>query len=156
MSLQSVRITSASNVPPAPSYVSYIYKSPHSPDSSIRCITLYESQKVIESGTTGLRTWSASLALAHWILHHPGTTNNFLQTLLYLYFYSIGEVRGQNVLELGSGAGFLGITVALLQLEHKGNIGGSGGLCLTDVDESVLQQCHRNLHLTPSESFKRP
>ena len=108
---------------------------------------------MIESGTTGLTTWSASLVLAHWFLHHPGTTNKPLKTLLHLHFRSAEEVCGRIVLELGSGTGFLGIIVALLQIEHKGNIKRVGGLRLTDVDESVLRQCHRNFHMTPSESF---
>lgn len=108
---------------------------------------------VIESGTTGLRTWSASLALAHWFFHHPGTINDHLQMPIHLRSCSAEEVCGHNVLELGSGTGFLGIIVALLQLEHRDNVKGVGGLCLTDLDESVLQQCHRNVQLTQSESF---
>ncbi len=108
---------------------------------------------VIESGTTGLRTWFASLALAQWFFHHPGTTDASLQIPFHLLFCSAEEVRGHNVLELGCGTGFLGIIVALLQIEHRGNGEGIGGLCLTDVDESVLQQCHRNIQLTQSKSF---
>ena len=156
MNSRSVRIASASNMPPAPSYVSYVYKPPGSPDSSLRCVTIHESQKVIESGTTGLRTWSASLALAHWFLHHPGTSSSSLQILFYLHICFPEEVRDRSVLELGSGTGFLGIIIALLQLEHKENLECAGRLCLTDVDESVLQQGHRNFHLTPSESFGGP
>ena len=108
---------------------------------------------VIESGTTGLRTWSASLALAQWFFHHPGISAVPLQSLIHLRSYSVEEVCGHNVLELGSGSGFLGIIVALLQIEHRGSVEGVDGLCLTDVDESVLQQCHRNVQLTQSKSF---
>lgn len=153
MNLRPSRAPSASDKHPAPSYFSYIYKPPDSPDSSLRCIILHESRMVIESGTTGLRTWSASLALAHWFFHHPGTTDVPLQLLFHLRFCSAEEVRDHNVLELGSGTGFLGIVIALLQIEHRGNVEGIGGLCLTDVDESVLQQCHRNIQLTQSKSF---
>ena len=153
MILRLARVASASDIPPTPSYVSYIYKPPDSPDSSIRCITLHESRMVIESGTTGLRTWSASLAFAHWLFHHPGTTNNPLQMPIHLRFCPTEEVCGRNVLELGSGTGFLGIIVALLQIEHRSSVEGVGGLCLTDMDESVLQQCHRNVQLTQSKSF---
>ena len=110
---------------------------------------------MIENGTTGLKTWSASIALAHWFLHHPGTTNNPFTTLVHLHTCPAEEVRGRKVLELGSGTGFLGIIIAILQLQHNELVGEASGLCLTDVNESVLQQCHRNCQLTPSESFRR-
>ena len=71
----------------------------------------------------------------------------------HLHFCPAEEIRSHNVLELGSGSGFLGIIVALLQIEHWGDVEGVGGLCLTDVDECVLQQCHRNFQLPRSKSF---
>lgn len=33
--------------------------------------TLFESRTTIESGTTGLRTWFASFALAQYLISHP-------------------------------------------------------------------------------------
>ena len=89
-------------------------------------------------------------------MHHPGTNNHPFTTLLHLHTCPAEEVSGRKVLELGSGTGFLGIIIGLLQLEHNEDVGEAGGLCLTDVDESVLQQCHRNCQLTPGESFRRP
>lgn len=38
--------------------------------------TLLESQTTIEAGTTGLRTWSASLVLAHYLLSNPGVNKS--------------------------------------------------------------------------------
>ena len=35
--------------------------------------TLLESRTTIEAGTTGLRTWSASLVLGQYLLAHPGS-----------------------------------------------------------------------------------
>lgn len=35
-------------------------------------VTLLESRTTIEAGTTGMRTWRASLLLGEWLLHNPG------------------------------------------------------------------------------------
>ena len=37
--------------------------------------TLLESRTTIEAGTTGLRTWSASLVLAEYLITNPGKRN---------------------------------------------------------------------------------
>ncbi|KAG9022517.1 hypothetical protein FRB95_014671 [Tulasnella sp. JGI-2019a] len=112
--------------PPPPSYVTYLY----TPDqtSSFRhpqSITLLESRTTIEAGTTGLRTWQASFVLADWLVANQDV------------------LKHKRVLELGSGAGFLGILVGQLQLEAQ--LGGS--LVMTDVHSEVLERCARNLKL---------
>ena len=55
-------------------------------------------------------------------------------------------VQGKSVLELGSGAGLLGIVVATLQIRSQ--LGGS--LCLTDGRSDVVQRCEQNVALTCS------
>ncbi|KAJ7292792.1 hypothetical protein C8J57DRAFT_1267094 [Mycena rebaudengoi] len=52
---------------------------------SYQTTTLLESRTVVESGTTGLRTWPASLILAQYLILNPGL------------------VHRQKMLELGSG-----------------------------------------------------
>lgn len=37
--------------------------------------TLMESRNTIENGTTGLKTWKASLVLGQYLLKHPGELN---------------------------------------------------------------------------------
>ncbi|THV06587.1 hypothetical protein K435DRAFT_743723 [Dendrothele bispora CBS 962.96] len=95
-------------------------------------ITLHESLNLIESGTTGLRTWPASHRLGQYLINHPDL------------------VRNARILELGSGIGFLGIILATLQkLNDSSGAAQNRDRCiwLTDVNEDVLSQCHRNLQL---------
>lgn len=56
------------------------------------------------------------------------------------------------ILELGSGAGFLGITIAQMQLDlaAKKEI-TSFSLYLTDMSEQVLDRCRHNVELECSE-----
>ncbi|WWD02929.1 hypothetical protein V865_000972 [Kwoniella europaea PYCC6329] len=65
-------------------------------------IVLLEEQIAIQGGTTGLRTWTAALHLAHHILRHP-----------HLIFCD-SELFYRGVLELGAGTGFLSILCAQL------------------------------------------
>lgn len=58
------------------------------------------------------------------------------------------------VLELGCGVGFVGITVAQLQLEalQQAHSEVSGvSLCLSDVRDDILARCTRNVNLECSE-----
>ena len=80
-------------------------------------LDIKEDRADISHGTTGLRTWQASLALVE-------------------YCASAG-IRGQNVLELGSGAGFLG-----LALQKMANC-----VTLTDFSDRVLQRLFENAQL---------
>lgn len=54
---------------------------------------------------------------------------------------------GKRVLELGSGAGFLGIVIASIQ----GLSPSPGALWLTDVEENVLNRCRENVQLKCSK-----
>lgn len=56
---------------PAPSYFTYFWKPIAS--SEYQSATLVESRTTIESGTTGLKTWRASLVLAQYLIKHPGS-----------------------------------------------------------------------------------
>ncbi|XP_022318118.1 protein-lysine N-methyltransferase EEF2KMT-like isoform X2 [Crassostrea virginica] len=67
------------------------YKSYFLPNKEI--VNLQESVHIISQGTTGLSTWQAALHLAEWCFEHESFLKN------------------KNVLELGSGLGFLGIAV---------------------------------------------
>lgn len=55
-------------------------------------------------------------------------------------------VQGKSVLELGSGAGLVGIVVATLQIRSQ--LGGS--LCLTDGRSDVVRRCEQNVALACS------
>ncbi|KZT30931.1 hypothetical protein NEOLEDRAFT_1159994 [Neolentinus lepideus HHB14362 ss-1] len=88
--------------------------------------TLLESRTFIEKGTTGLRTWPASLALAEYLVTQPDIASK------------------TRVLELGSGAGFLGIVVGSIQVLHGDE---RSSLHLTDVHEEVLSRCEKNVNL---------
>ncbi|WVW83866.1 hypothetical protein I302_105888 [Kwoniella bestiolae CBS 10118] len=68
-------------------------------------IVLLEEQIAIQGGTTGLRTWTAALHLAHHILSHPR-----------LIFPNQRELQNGTV-ELGAGTGFLSILLAQLGVD---------------------------------------
>ncbi|KAL0571983.1 hypothetical protein V5O48_009985 [Marasmius crinis-equi] len=128
--------------PPTKSFITHLWKlgSPEDGDdkekeidlSLYQTTTLHESRTMIESGTTGLRTWGASLRLAEYLIVHPEL------------------IRNKRILELGSGIGFLGIVVAILQQQ----LGGVSPLWLTDVNEEVLSQCRQNVSLECNLSSK--
>ncbi|TFK56772.1 hypothetical protein OE88DRAFT_1619304 [Heliocybe sulcata] len=118
---------------PAPSYTTQFWSTDPSYLSqdevglaSLSKLTLLESRAFIERGTTGLRTWPASLALAEYLVLHPDIVAN------------------RRVLELGSGAGFLGIVIGSIQVLHGSR---RASLHLTDVHEEVLSRCEKNLNL---------
>ncbi|KAH9081768.1 hypothetical protein EDB83DRAFT_2334711 [Lactarius deliciosus] len=125
-------------LPPPPSFVTHYWKAdpqlgPPIPTHAIspiehRSVTLFESRTTIENGTTGLRTWGASFVLAQVLIRNPILLAN------------------KSVLELGSGAGFLGLIVADIQVCHGGTM-GSSVLYLTDVNEDALRRCHENTQL---------
>ncbi|KAJ7157089.1 hypothetical protein C8R46DRAFT_1165547 [Mycena filopes] len=99
--------------------------------------TLLESRTVIESGTTGLRTWLASLILAQYLIRNPAL------------------VHRKRVLELGSGVGFLGSVVASLQL-LAGRREDVGTLTMSDINDSVLMRCRDNVQLPCNLSSSHP
>ncbi|RPD82244.1 hypothetical protein L226DRAFT_20556 [Lentinus tigrinus ALCF2SS1-7] len=121
---------------PQPSYLTYLWPTTRVMERPVypgyASATLLESRTTIEAGTTGLRTWSASLVLAQYILTHPEL------------------IVARRVLELGCGVGFLGLIAASVQLEGRDPENAS--LWLTDVNERVLQRCETNLSLTCNDS----
>ncbi|KAI0360982.1 hypothetical protein OH77DRAFT_1492137 [Trametes cingulata] len=139
--MQELSMLSRSLVTSAPpaSYMTYLWPTQRPPLRAVypgyANATLLESRTTIESGTTGLRTWSASLILAQYILDHPELVEN------------------RRVLELGCGAGFMGIVAASVQLQDQST---AGSLWLTDVNESVLQRCEDNLRLQCNKSHEHP
>ncbi|TEB38770.1 hypothetical protein FA13DRAFT_1785061 [Coprinellus micaceus] len=121
---------------PSRSFVTYHWQPPGIPGAqSYITTTLLESRNMIESGTTGLRTWTAAFFLAQYLLDNPET------------------VLGKSILELGSGIGFMGIVIASLQVLCRAQDMPLPKLWLTDVDETVLLTCRRNLELPCNLSF---
>ena len=63
---------------PSDSYITHYWKAPvpiygsNESELPYETTTLLESQSTIAAGTTGLRTWRASLALAQYLIEHPG------------------------------------------------------------------------------------
>ncbi|KAJ8725763.1 hypothetical protein PYW08_003946 [Mythimna loreyi] len=82
-------------------------------------ITIKETRNMVVNGTTGLKTWEAALMLSDWALCNQ---NKFVN---------------KNVLELGSGVGFTGITISKLC-----NI---KSLMLTDCHDDVLKTISENI-----------
>ncbi|KAL5495056.1 hypothetical protein ACEPAI_518 [Sanghuangporus weigelae] len=140
---------------PPPSYVTYIWRDTPTgsagakPELSIekcRKCTLFEARTIIESGTTGLRTWIASFVLADYLICHRK-----------------GVLKSSRILELGSGIGFLGIILAQLQLENIENSSHINSesraqpcICLTDLDEQVLRRCENNVKLPCNNAMAHP
>ncbi|KAH8386940.1 hypothetical protein KR093_003682 [Drosophila rubida] len=87
-------------------------------------ITLRESNSFVSEGTTGLCTWEAALALADYLLQHAEL------------------VRDKHVLELGAGAGLLGILLKQRSLQlHVGRV------LLTDGSAACVQLLRHNIAL---------
>ncbi|KAF8559946.1 hypothetical protein OG21DRAFT_1400944 [Imleria badia] len=140
----SLRTGVRSESPPN-SFITHYWRFPETHDYPIevdcyQMVTLLESRTTIEAGTTGLRTWRAGLVLAQYLIQHP-----------YL-------VDTSNVLELGSGTGFIGILVASLQLrtavppfDRK-----MPSVYLTDANSTVLVRCQNNVRLTCNKSSSHP
>lgn len=85
-------MTAPSNAEPPASHKTFIYDLAGQEHS----VTLLEEQVVVQAGTTGLRTWTAALFLAHYLLSG-----------------ALGPVPGAAI-ELGAGTGFLAAVLAQL------------------------------------------
>ncbi|KAJ7110321.1 hypothetical protein C8R43DRAFT_1139336 [Mycena crocata] len=136
-------------IPPAQSYITHFWRSNNSllPGASVdldtfHTTTLLESRTIIETGTTGMRTWLASLILAQYLIFNPDL------------------VYGKRILELGSGIGFLGSIVASLQLlEHQGRAPDAtmpGTVWMSDINDTVLSRCRDNVQLPCNLSSAHP
>lgn len=64
---------------------------------------------------------------------------------------AIGEdlVQGRSILELGAGVGLVGVILATIQAVHPSTL---GRICLTDINDEVLERCQRNI-LLPCSKF---
>lgn len=61
--------------------------------------------------------------------------------------HTIEHVRGKRILELGCGAGYLGLVVAAIQLNAAELENPEPSVWLTDVNDVVLSRCRENLNL---------
>ncbi|KAJ7361192.1 hypothetical protein DFH08DRAFT_367655 [Mycena albidolilacea] len=132
--------------PPSQAYVTHFWRLdqenglPNAVDlDDYQTTTLLESRTMIESGTTGLRTWLASFILAQYLILNPVL------------------VRRKRILELGAGVGFLGSVVASLQLLERPSDGPSPGtLRMSDINDAVLSRCNDNVNLPCNLSSSHP
>ncbi|KAJ3119995.1 Protein fam86a [Nowakowskiella sp. JEL0407] len=83
-------------------------------------VTTLEDTNIISNGTTGLRTWGASLTLAEYFLSSPELVS-----------------KTNRILELGSGCGMLGILLAIL----------GANVTLTDTHQMVLDRLVENVSI---------
>lgn len=93
-----------------------------------RHITLREEGAGVVGGTTGLKTWEASLRLGSHLVREQSA---------YLW-------RGTRVLELGSGAGLLAVLCAQMLSGH----GGASSVLATDLGGSVMERLHYTQRLS--------
>ncbi|KAL1732085.1 hypothetical protein EV714DRAFT_282946 [Schizophyllum commune] len=134
--------------PPSDSYITHFWSmsgdNKNSTDGLIhledyRTVTLRESRTTIQDGTTGLRTWLASLVLSEYLINEPDLIAN------------------KRILELGSGIGFLGIICASVQLLNQTTENAPAPhLWLTDVNDDVLTRCKANVQLPCNLSCDHP
>ncbi|KND03815.1 uncharacterized protein SPPG_01271 [Spizellomyces punctatus DAOM BR117] len=89
--------------------------------SSTVYLTLHEEPLKISQGTTGLCTWEAALRFAEYLLNAAPEV-----------------IQGRRILELGAGAGLLGLVCLYM---------GASSVELTDVDEGVLERLKENVDL---------
>jgi 2-polyprenyl-3-methyl-5-hydroxy-6-metoxy-1,4-benzoquinol methylase len=101
---------------------SSFYKTFSLPNSS-KSIVMIEEIAIISNGTTGLTTWAASLYLLEYLSVHTEL------------------IKGKKILELGSGAGLMGICFEQM---------GAKSIIMTDGSEEVLLRARQNVALNAS------
>ncbi|CAH2086282.1 unnamed protein product [Euphydryas editha] len=98
-------------------------------DDLSNIVTIKETKNMVVNGTTGLKTWEAALMLSDWAVCHKEIFTN------------------KNVLELGSGVGFTGITIA----KHC----SIKSMIMTDCHTEVLKTINDNILINlPEFRFK--
>lgn len=96
-------------------------------------VTIREEGSAISKGTTGLRTWEAGLRLAGHLISEP----------------SMMASPGTRILELGSGAGFVGTVCATQQLlSSQADV----HTYLTDMPGQVVARIRDTLHVNALQS----
>lgn len=107
-------------------YVTYT-----SPENASHQVTVLESRGLLlAAGTTGMRTWEASLHMGAWLATE-----------------ALDVVKGKNVLELGAGMGFLSIFCAkCLDSQY---------MLATDGDTGVVENFTENVSLNELEMKDR-
>lgn len=91
-------------------------------------IVIHESPNLISGlGTTGLRTWEASLFLSQYLLES-----------------SIPNSR-DDILELGCGTGM--VSISMLKQQQNENVEKYGKLYITDGDSQLFQRVKENIEL---------
>jgi hypothetical protein len=112
-------------------YVTYAYPV-HLADGGVSddyTVTVFESRSVLSSfGTTGGRTWEASLPLATFLTTEEGRR----------------LIQGKRVFELGAGTGMLTILCAKYL--------GVSGMVATDGDEGIVDALKTNIFLNGLDS----
>ncbi len=96
------------------------YKSYFTDDDEHMC-SLQETREFISKGTTGLTTWPAARFLLKWMIDHRRDLND----------------KELKMLELGSGVGFTGISLAKLGIAQH--------VILSDCHPSVIQTLEANV-----------
>ncbi|TPX63368.1 hypothetical protein SpCBS45565_g06641 [Spizellomyces sp. 'palustris'] len=97
--------------------------------SSTVYLTLHEEPLKISQGTTGLCTWEAALRFAE-----------------YLVYAAPEVIQGRRILELGAGAGLLGLVCLYM---------GASTVELTDADEGVLERLKENVDINSQAIIDR-
>lgn len=115
---------------PQPMYLRHFFPCDDGEDDPVlgpsASITLHEEGVAISQGTTGLKTWEASYRLAAYLVAEQTSWRS----------------QAQSVVELGSGAGFLGMVCAHLLR------GTSSRILLTDIAGNVLERLQETAHLS--------
>ena len=121
---------------PSPLYVHHYFpistaKNHHDILGPCESVTFRQEGTAISQGTTGLTTWEASLRLAAHVVASP----------------HVWQKSDACILELGSGAGFLGLVCARLfdTLPHT-----DAKLYLTDLEGQVLDRLRETAQLSTS------
>ncbi|KAH9469060.1 hypothetical protein MJO28_005424 [Puccinia striiformis f. sp. tritici] len=114
------------------------YYGPINERDSWSKINLYENKASISQGTTGLRSWGASVCLSNYLILNQedilrSTPDNQSQTT--------------TIIELGSGTGLLGLLAYQLNPRNR--------VILSDFNQHVIDRLRSNLDLNFKEDERR-
>jgi len=110
------------------SYVTYTLSALAPLDGGTPKITLLEARNMVAaSGTTGLRTWEASLHLGNYLCANSDTL-----------------IRGKSILELGAGTGYVSVLCSKFL--------GAAHLLATDGSDDVVSSLSTSFYLNGLQS----